>query len=317
MAKTEYIAVSIFIFFWGMIFINELEFLKKKLTHQKPRETFKTKILHLLAIIGIVSVLYGFFIEPNWIDVHHVDIFTDKLKTNSFRIVQISDFHSENKIRNETKAVKIINALNPDIIVFTGDSINVPTALPVFKTTLSNLKAPMGKFAVKGNWDEYNFRNLDAFINTGFLELNGKSFILSKSNDKISFSGLSSLSDLNKAPDVFKNLDQNIFNVFLFHRPGLIEEVAMFPVDLYLAGHTHGGQIRIPFYGALVTLTKHGKKYEAGKYRVWNSILYINRGLGLEGGLTPKARFLARPEITVLNIHPKDKQPLQIKRRLK
>jgi predicted MPP superfamily phosphohydrolase len=77
-------------------------------------------------------------------------------------------------------------------------------------------------------------------------------------------------------------------------------------VDLYLCGHTHGGQVALPLYGALVTLSKFGKKYESGMYTVGDTILYVNRGIGMEGGLTPKVRFLARPEITVFDIVPKE-----------
>jgi predicted MPP superfamily phosphohydrolase len=65
-------------------------------------------------------------------------------------------------------------------------------------------------------------------------------------------------------------------------------------------------QIQLPFYGALVTLSKFGKKYEAGMYTVNETILYVNRGIGMEGGLAPRVRFLARPEITVFDIIPKE-----------
>ena len=75
-------------------------------------------------------------------------------------------------------------------------------------------------------------------------------------------------------------------------------------VDLYLCGHTHGGQIAMPFYGALITMSKFGKKYEAGMYTVGDTILYVNRGIGMDGGPAPRVRFLARPEITVFEIHP-------------
>jgi len=79
-------------------------------------------------------------------------------------------------------------------------------------------------------------------------------------------------------------------------------------VDVYLCGHTHGGQIALPFYGALTTLSKHGKKYEAGLYHEGNTRLYVNRGIGLEGGKAPPMRFFARPEITVFEIGPKPSQ---------
>ena len=54
-------------------------------------------------------------------------------------------------------------------------------------------------------------------------------------------------------------------------------------MDLYCAGHIHGGQIALPFYGALVTLSKYGKRFEAGLYRVGETWLYVNRGIGMEG----------------------------------
>jgi hypothetical protein len=76
---------------------------------------------------------------------------------------------------------------------------------------------------------------------------------------------------------------------------------------LYLCGHTHGGQVALPFYGAIITLTKYGKKYEAGMYEVGDSLLYVNRGLGLDSRWLPKVRFFARPEIAVFDILPKKK----------
>ena len=101
-----------------------------------------------------------------------------------------------------------------------------------------------------------------------------------------------------------ENVPGDAFSVFLYHFPGLIEDVGDLNIDLYLAGHTHGGQIRLPFYGALVTLSRYGKKYEAGEYAVGDTILYVNRGIGMEGGLAPRVRFLCRPEITVFDIVP-------------
>ena len=75
-------------------------------------------------------------------------------------------------------------------------------------------------------------------------------------------------------------------------------------MDLYLCGHTHGGQVALPLYGALITLSKFGKKYESGMYESNGTILYVNRGLGLEPKPAPQVRFFARPEITVFDIVP-------------
>jgi uncharacterized protein len=94
------------------------------------------------------------------------------------------------------------------------------------------------------------------------------------------------------------------FSVFLFHYPDEIMAVARRKADLYCAGHIHGGQIALPFYGALVTLSRLGKRFEAGPYRVDATWLYVSRGIGMEGGLMPRVRFFARPELTVIDVHP-------------
>ena len=72
--------------------------------------------------------------------------------------------------------------------------------------------------------------------------------------------------------------------------------------DLLLAGHTHGGQLCLPFYGAIVTSSSYGKRYESGLARKENTTMYISRGLGFEGGRMPRARFLCRPEIVSVDL---------------
>lgn len=81
--------------------------------------------------------------------------------------------------------------------------------------------------------------------------------------------------------------------------PDLVEDLT--GADLYLAGHTHGGQVRVPGYGALVTFSRFDKKYEMGRYDVNGTALYVHRGVGFEPGL-PKVRFLCRPEIAVFDL---------------
>ena len=75
-------------------------------------------------------------------------------------------------------------------------------------------------------------------------------------------------------------------------------------VDLMLAGHVHGGQVALPFYGALMTLSRHGKRFEQGLYELPGMNLYVNRGIGMEGGSAPRVRFASRPEITLFLVHP-------------
>jgi predicted MPP superfamily phosphohydrolase len=261
-------------------------------------------IIHLLAIVGTACLLYGHLIEPYWVEVKKVEIPTNKLHQTTVRIVQISDTHCTIRPFNEKKMVEIINGLKPDIIVFTGDSANNSKGLKRFKETMKALEAQLGKFAVRGNIDEGFWPGMDIFGGTGFVELDGNSIEIDKNGEKIWITGVSCKKE-DKAGDVLKKVPDDCFSVFLYHYPDLVEDLNGLNVDLYLAGHTHGGQIALPFYGAIITLSKFGKKYESGEYKVGNTILYVNRGLGLAAGFNPKMRFFARPEITVFDLKPK------------
>ena len=89
------------------------------------------------------------------------------------------------------------------------------------------------------------------------------------------------------------------FTLLLYHSPDLMPEASELAVDLYLCGHTHGGQIRIPLFGALITSSDFWKRYEMGRYQEGGTTLYVSRGLGMEGKGAPRARFLAPPEIVL------------------
>jgi len=261
-------------------------------------------ILHSLALAGIVCLAYSYFIEPYWIEVRTVTIATEKFKNTDLRIVQISDLHCDRTVRNENRMVDIINSLKPDIIVFTGDSLNVPDALPGFKEVMARLKAGIGKYAVRGNFDVWFWKDLDLFGETGFKVLDKETVRLSKNGEAFCITGLS-CEYRGKIPKIFVNSAGGCYSIFLHHYPDLIEDVKDASFDLDLAGHTHGGQVALPFYGALITLSKYGKKYESGKYIVGPTVLYVNRGIGLEGGAAPRIRFWSRPEITIFDITPK------------
>ncbi|MBU2102986.1 MAG: metallophosphoesterase [Candidatus Omnitrophota bacterium] len=268
-------------------------------------------ITHIMAGAGILCFLYGLLIEPYWIEVNRVDIFTDKLKKAHIVLVQISDLHCERTPHLERRVVKIVNSFNPDVVVFTGDAVNDEAAIPLFKDTLASLTAKRGKYAIRGNFDVFIWWNKDLFTKTGFKALTADNSKITKDTDTFYIAGVSRLYP-KKWPQALAGIPSNAYTIFMYHTPELIEEVARSHVDLYLAGHTHGGQVALPWYGALITLSTFGKKYESGLYTVGKLIAYINRGIGMEGGAAPRVRFFARPEITVFNIHPRIKPKTEI-----
>ena len=311
MLISETISVSLFLSVIAVIYTREASLLLRlasnKLKNKQGNWGLLSKSaigMHFLALIGVICFLWAYFIEPYRIEVKTIDIFTEKFKNTSLTIVQISDLHCDKKVRNETKLADIINPLEPDIIVFTGDTVNAPEALSMFEKTMKQLNANLGKYAVKGNWDTWYWDDLDLFSNTDFKVLDEDNVRLEKDGETFYISGLN-YRFLDKQYELLKNIPAEKYSIFLYHSPDLIESLKGINVDLYLAGHTHGGQLALPFYGALVTLSKYGKRYEAGEYTVDNTILYVNRGIGMEGGFAPRVRFLSRPEITIFNINPK------------
>jgi predicted MPP superfamily phosphohydrolase len=93
--------------------------------------------------------------------------------------------------------------------------------------------------------------------------------------------------------------------MLLYHKPDLAYAADEVAIDLYLAGHTHGGQVRLPFYGAIYANSRYGKTFEMGLYQLKNTTMYVSRGLGFTGGSAPRIRFLAPPEVTIVDLVPK------------
>jgi predicted MPP superfamily phosphohydrolase len=308
--------VLIAILLVGSSFCIALFWLVKSSRDRKPARL--SPISRGLLLFGVAIVLcfaYAMFIEPFWLDVTHIELHSKKIPAGSrgFRIAHISDLHSDPQARLEEKLQATIAAEKPDFIVFTGDCLNSEGGLANFKNFIAATSSIAPTFVVKGNWDAWYFRKLNAFENSGAVELNGKVHEFIENEIPISIAGFAVKPDREAEPEggqiaLSKTLGEvsskKTFSIFLYHYPDLIEEVSEHKVDLYLSGHTHGGQVRLPVYGAIVTLSKYGKKFESGLYRVRDTALYVNRGIGMEGGIAPRIRFLCRPELTIIDVLP-------------
>jgi uncharacterized protein len=259
-----------------------------------------------LAALGVLCVLYGWLVEPYWLEVSHTRIETSKLSKGSrpVRIVHLSDLHCDPKVRLEERLPNVIAAEKPDIIVFTGDAINSPEGLSNFKRCLTRLASLAPTFVVKGNWDAWYWSDLDLYGGTGARELKGDAVPIEVGGSSLWLAGVpvEGESQIDQALSVMPAAS---FQIFLYHYPDEIPRIADRRVDLYCAGHIHGGQVALPFYGALLTLSKFGKRYESGLYHVGATSLYVSRGIGMEGGpKAPRVRFCARPEVAVIDIVP-------------
>lgn len=270
-----------------------------------PAGRWPRRVVLALAAAGVVAFCYAYFVEPYWLEHTHVSLDSAKLPAGArpIRIVHISDLHCDAKVRLEEKLPGEIAAHQPDAIVFTGDATNSRDGLQNFRRCMKRLAAIAPTFAVLGNWGAARSNARELYEGTGVRVLAGEARKLDVRGAAIHFIGgpPHAWGDVARAA---KAVGPDAYRIVLNHYPAKVLETADLGVDLYLAGHIHGGQIALPFYGAVITLSPTGKRFESGLYRVKDTWAYVSRGIGMEGG-APRIRFLARPEVTRIDISPR------------
>lgn len=296
--------------------VQQLQTLYRKIRRLSDRFTL------IAVVLLICCYVYGKKIEPNWIEVVPIELAIPHLaqEFDDFKIVQISDLHASRFMTPQRldKMITLVNQQDPDAIAITGDIISEGYHFDAQKLTLklSQLKSKSLSIAVLGNHDHW-WENRDTLkqvlADSNIQLLHNQVRIIERDSQKLAFAGLDDpywgKPDL---PKTIAQLPEQTATILLVHEPDYIEESAKtHKFALQLSGHSHGGQIRIPFLQPLV-LPYKGKKYFAGLYQVEDTVAYTNRGLGMTG---LPLRIGSRPEITVFTLHParKTSQKLQTK----
>ncbi len=254
-----------------------------------------------LGIAGLVCFCYGLY-EPFILKVSPVQITSGKVNKvgSPIRIVHITDLHSDGIDRLESQLPDEIAALKPDLVVFTGDSANNEKGLLTFRKCVTEIAKIAPTFAVYGNHDSRGGRLWDIYGETGVRLLNGSSETLKVRGTKIWIAGVA-VDNEGSLVNALKDIPPDAFSIFLYHYPAGIDTARLKNIDLFCAGHTHGGQIRLPLYGAVVTNSTKGKQYESGLYEVGHTKMYVSRGIGMIG---IPVRFLAPPEVALISVSP-------------
>ncbi|MGK7910049.1 MAG: metallophosphoesterase [Synechococcus sp.] len=269
------------------------------------------------AIVMGVGVLlavatYAIALEPNWLDIRTLDLALPHLESEfqGYRIVQISDIHLADggldgmSVKRLHRFVTAVNRLSPDLIAITGDFFTV-TPSPYadeLAGELGRLQARDRVVAVLGNHDHWidpqNVR--DALSAAGVLELSNEVYTLDRYGQQLTIAGVDDV--WQQAADlqhVLTLLPATGANILLAHEPDFADVSAQTNrFDLQLSGHSHGGQIRVPFIPPL-KLPYLAVKYPQGLYRVGDMLEYTNVGIGTIG---LPARLFCRPEVTVFTL---------------
>ncbi len=251
--------------------------------------------------VGLLCFLYAEFLEADWLEVTHVTVRSKKLAPGThLTIAHLSDLHVDRQSRALIQLERELREANVDLVVFTGDAINTRPGTELFRRTLAVLPTRLGRVAVRGNHDVYRWGDVDLFGQGVATELLGDAPLLLE-HGTVALCG-APFGATEAVETCLAHAPKEALTIFAYHTPDLVEALHTRP-DLYLAGHTHGGQVRLPFYGAVITFSRFGKKYEMGRYEVNGTTLYVNRGIGFEP-VMPRVRFLARPELTLLHVLP-------------
>jgi len=257
------------------------------------------KILFLLIIFAIG--IYSLFIEPNKLEVNHYTIRDSEL--SGLKIIFASDFHFKphQQKRLET-VVNLINAENPDLVLSVGDFVsghNENMTMPIenIAKELGKVKSKYGFYTTLGNHDGwYGISGITKALETNGIKVLANKNTVVKTNNKIVY--IAGAADLMTGkPNIYQALDGVKSPVILLtHTPDLFPEVPE-NVNLTLAGHTHGGQIRIPLLGPIFTASNFGDKYTMGLIEEEGKKLITTKGIGTS--ILP-LRFNCIPEIIVI-----------------
>jgi uncharacterized protein len=236
------------------------------------------------------------------LEVTRHEIFIDDLpeEADGCRIAFLTDTHVAPFVRRDfyRDIVKRVNAFEPDVVLFGGDFVSFRRHIPLAARVLFEGLEALERYAVLGNHDYW----ASAEELQRELGARGVKFL---TNESVMLRGVLPLVGIDEiyrgSPDVekaFAHAGTTGPCIAISHHPDIIDLVESRRIDLLLCGHTHGGQIRFPFFGPVVVPSMHEGDFASGFHRVRNVLMYVSRGIGA----LPPVRLLCRPEVAVFTL---------------
>lgn len=271
----------------------------------------------IVQLIGTIALIWGAEIEPFRLRLTEFIMFTPRLTAGCkpIRVLHITDLHIERLTAREEQLLTLVQKAKPDLIVITGDYVNLsynrdPQTHQQVQQLLRQLKAPGGVFATLGS-PTVDLRDQIPPLFDGLpvtLLRHGLQEVDLGHGRRLLLLGLDCThhlpTDRARLAHLVAAAPNDQPQLLLYHSPELMPEATDHGIDLYLCGHTHGGQVRLPFIGPIFTSSQLGREFVMGLYRHGRTHLYVSRGIGLEGLSAPRVRFLCPPEVTLVTIRP-------------
>ena len=259
-----------------------------------PSNKFRAAVLGSIVAIFLL-VFYGTEIEPSWIEVTHYRVAAPV--TPPIRIAHLTDLHTLGLGRPERRLLELLAEEKPDVIVITGDVTHNDGRIEDARALLERLRAPLGVWMVRGNWELWRPSEEagEFFRSLGIHYLVNENAQL---QDGLWLVGLDDPRAGRPEPErAGAGVPAGAYTITLVHAP-VIFDALVNRTNLVLAGHTHGGQVRLPFLPPLWLPGATGN-YVQGWYAKAGTRMYVSRGIGMS--VLP-VRFLCRPELTILTL---------------
>lgn len=264
-------------------------------------------ILPVICIVLAACILLigfdAFILEPDWLEVSHISIPTQKLES-PVRVAVVADLQTDEITAFEAQVFEQVKSADPDLILMAGDYLHFPRANEAYfeaKNDLnellvrSQLEAPLGIYAVRGNVDRQDWTEIFSGLDIETIATTSR-----KNLGPVKLTGLS-LADSANSNLTIPGEDE--LHIVLGHVPNY--SLGQVDADLLIAGHTHGGQVQIPVIGPLFSLSSVPRSWASGMTELEDGKhLLVSRGIGMERGNAPRIRFLCRPELLIIDLIP-------------
>ena len=281
--------------------------MKKK---EKEKKSSFVKFISYFLLIIFLIVVYSHFIGTKGLFIREYSVINNRIPESfdGFKIVHFSDLHYGTTIKETElkKLVKEINELKPDIVIFTGDLIDIDynindKEIDILINELNNIDSNIDNYIIRGNHDiNKGYSKVADKIN--FIDLNNKNTLLYyNSQTPIRLVGLDDyLEHTLNITDAFNyNLEEDLYTIVIAHEPDVIDKLNDYKIDLMFSGHSHNGQVRLPFIGAVYTPVG-SKKYYDEEYTINNTNLYISGGIGTS---TAEFRLFNHPSFNFYRLY--------------
>jgi uncharacterized protein len=268
--------------------------------------------------LAIAAVLLGlaadaFLVEPHWLEVTHRQLVSARI-ARPLKIVVVADIQTDRVGDFEREVFRRVAEEKPDLLLFAGDYVQVPWAergelwaelRPLIRAVVDHGLAPGGRaFAVRGNVDWHDWDKM--FDGLGVQTVNARESI-ELDGQLLSLTCLGWIDSMQTALAIARPRADR-FHVVMGHSPNYA--LGQIDADLLLAGHTHGGQVRLPLLGPVATNCSLPRRLACGvSHLAGGAWLVVSRGTGMERGPAPRLRFLCRPELVILDLEPQRAKP--------